>query len=53
MSDKELADVICRALLSIVSVLRKRYSLPNYQNIVIEIKEGDSIASPLVETPKI
>lgn len=39
MSDKQLADVICRALLAIVAAIRKRYGLPAYQNIVISVQE--------------
>ena len=39
MTDRELADLICRALLAIVAAIRKRYGLPAYQNIVIEITE--------------
>ena len=39
MTDRELADIVCRALLAIVAALRRRYDLPAYQNIVIEITE--------------
>lgn len=46
MNDKELADIVCRALLAIVSGIRKRYELPQYKNIIVEIREGDSISSP-------
>lgn len=55
MSDKQLADIICRSLLAIVSGIRKKYELPEYHNIVIEIKETDSIAGtvPLAETEQI
>lgn len=51
MSDKELADIVCRALLGIVAGIRRKYELPQYQNIVIEIKETDSVTfiKPLVE----
>ena len=44
MSDKQLAEVICRALLAIVAALRKKYGLPDYKGITIEIGENDSIA---------
>lgn len=37
MLDKELADLICRGLLMIVAALRKRYDLPSYKNITLEI----------------
>lgn len=40
MSDKVLADIICRALLAIVAGIRKKYGLPEYHNIVIAIQEG-------------
>lgn len=39
MSDKALADIICRALLAIVVSIRKRYGLPDYHNIAIVIQE--------------
>ena len=39
MSDKTLADIICRALLAIVAGIRKKYGLPDYHNIVIVIQE--------------
>ena len=44
MSDKQLAEVICRALLAIVAAIRKRYDLPEYRGVVIDIREGDSLA---------
>ena len=44
MNDKELADIICRSLLAIVAALRKKYDLPTYKGITIEIKESDTIA---------
>jgi hypothetical protein len=55
MSDKQLADIVCRSLLAIVAGLRRKYELPDYQNIVIEIRETDSIASavPLAEKEQI
>ena len=42
--DKELADLICRALLAIVAALRKRYDLPTYKGITVEVKENDTLA---------
>lgn len=44
MSDKELADIVCRALLAIVAAIRKRYGLPDHKNITVEIRETDSLA---------
>ena len=44
MNDRELADIITRALLAIVAALRKKYDLPTYKGITIEIKESDTIA---------
>lgn len=44
MNDKELADLICRALLAIVAAIRKRYDLPTYKGITIEVKEGDTVS---------
>jgi hypothetical protein len=41
MSDKVLADIICRALLAIVVAIRKRYGLPNYRNIDIIVQEKE------------
>ena len=42
MSDKAVADVICRALLAIVAVIRKKYGLPEYHDIAIVIQEKES-----------
>lgn len=39
MSDKTLADIVCRALLAIVSAIRKKYGLPEYGNITIHIED--------------
>lgn len=39
MSDKQLADLICRALLAIVAAIRKKYGLPEYSNITIHVEE--------------
>ena len=44
MTDKQLAELICRALLAIVAAIRKRYELPEYRGITIEVKESDTIA---------
>ena len=44
MTDKELAEIVCRALLAIVAAIRKRYDLPVYKGITVEIREGDTIA---------
>ena len=46
MSDKEFADILCRALLAIVAALRKRYDLPTYKEITIQITEagGENIS---------
>lgn len=38
MTDKELADIICRALLAIVSALRKKYNLPNHNGITVVLQ---------------
>ncbi len=39
MSDKTLADIICRALLAIVAAIRSKYGLPEYKNITIHVEE--------------
>lgn len=39
MSERELADIICRALLAIVAGIRKKYGLPEYRNIGIILQE--------------
>ena len=41
MNDKQFADILCRALLAIVSALRKKYDLPTYKEITIQIVEYD------------
>ena len=43
MTDKQLAEIICRALLAIVAAIRKRYDLPVYKGITIEIRETDTV----------
>lgn len=52
MSDKQLADIICRALIAIVVGIRKRYGLPDYKNIVIVIEEKADLefAAGVLET---
>lgn len=37
---RKTADVICRALLAIVAVIREENNLPVYNNITIEIKDS-------------
>jgi len=37
MTDKTLADLVCRALLAIVVAIRKRYGLPDYKGITLKI----------------
>lgn len=44
MSDKQIADIICRALLMIVSAIRKRYGLPDYHNLVLFVPQEDACA---------
>ena len=43
MTDRQLAEIICRALLAIVAALRKRYDLPEYKGITVEIRESDNV----------
>ena len=43
-TDKQLAEIVCRALLAIVAAIRKRYDLPAYRNIVLEIRDADTLA---------
>ena len=43
MTDKQLAEIICRALLAIVAALRKRYDLPEYRGVTIEIKDDNNL----------
>ena len=44
MSDKQLAEIVCSALLAIVAAIRKKYDLPEYKGITILIKDSDSLA---------
>lgn len=44
MSDKQLAEVVCSALLAIVAAIRKKYNLPSNNGVTIEIKENDDLA---------
>jgi hypothetical protein len=41
MTDRELAEYVCRALLAVVAAIRKRYGLPEYKNISIIVIEKD------------
>lgn len=50
MSDKALAEVVCRALLAIVAAVRKRYGLPDYHGITISISTHDDIIEE-IKTP--
>lgn len=46
MTDKELADLICRALLAIVAALRRKYDLPDYRGITVNITSIDNVTPP-------
>lgn len=37
MTDKDLADIVCRALLAIVAGIRRKYGLPDYKGISIVV----------------
>lgn len=41
---KQTIDIICAALLAIVSVLRKEAGLPDKNNITVIISNGDTLA---------
>lgn len=41
MSDRELAGIVCRALLAIVAALTRKYNLPIYKNVTIEVKSNE------------
>lgn len=43
MSDRALADIICRALIAIVVGIRKRYGLPEYHNMNIVMQEPERV----------
>jgi hypothetical protein len=49
---KQLADIICRALIAIVVGIRKEYGLPDYKNVVliIETREDLQFASDVLQT---
>ena len=47
MTDKQLADIICRALLAIVAGLRKKYDLPSYHNIVLIVQDQQDLQLPV------
>lgn len=44
MTDKQLAEIVCRALLAIVAAIRKRYGLSEYKGVTITISESDTVA---------
>lgn len=50
MTDKDLAEIVTRALLAIVAGMRKRYNLPEYKNITIEVRENDTITPIVVQS---
>lgn len=37
MSDKQLAELICRALIMIVVAIRKKYGLPDYKGKTLKV----------------
>ena len=41
---KQTIDIICAALLAIVSVLRKEAGLPNKNNVAVIIMDNDTLA---------
>lgn len=44
MSDKELAGIICRALLAIVAALTRKYNLPIYKNVTLEVRSNEKVS---------
>jgi len=40
---KKTIEIICAALLAIVTALRNEAGLPNKSNVVIEMRESDTI----------
>lgn len=45
MSDREFAEIVCRALLSIVAALRRKYNLPNKSGVqIILCDDGETVA---------
>lgn len=38
MSDRMLAEIICRALLAIVAGIRKKYDLPDIKNVTVVLQ---------------
>jgi len=39
MTDRQVAEIICRALLAIVAAIRKKYGLPDKHNVTIMMTE--------------
>jgi hypothetical protein len=52
MSDRQLAEIVCRALLAIVAGIRKRYGLPSVGMTVI-IQDSETATPAPVYEPKI
>lgn len=52
--NKLTVDIICRALLAIVSALRKEYGLPEYHHITISVNDDIACAvnSDIMKPPK-
>lgn len=43
MTDKELADAICRLLLSLVAIIRRRYDLPTYHGMTFVLLDSSTV----------
>lgn len=46
MTDRDFADLLCRALLAIVAALRKKYDLPDYRGISVTLTSADNVTPP-------
>lgn len=46
---KQTIDIICRALIAIVTALRKEYGLPEYHGVTVELKNVTQVNPPVYE----
>ncbi len=45
MTEKEMADAICRLLLSLVAIIRRRYDLPTYHGMTFVLIDGNNVTA--------
>ena len=44
MTDKQLAEIVCAALMSIIVAIRKKYNLKEYHGVNIVLQPTDTLS---------